>query len=552
MKEQVQKYLPFIVTSALMWVVLAFIFPHYKYYVDPDATAYLTISARYAVGDYGRAVNGLWGPWACWLTAMLIKTGLAAIPAAIFVNALGGAGFHLMSHSLFLRFQIDRRTQWQLNAVFSLFIVFAVFWQTFDDLWQCFFLTAVLRILLISDFIAKPRLWVLAGAVGALSYFAKAYSIPFFALSTTACVYVLTNGNLKRTFRVMAISGGVMLICSFPWIAALHAKYGIWTTSTAGGLNMSWYLVGHPEWKDSIDILLPPVYQNSTYYWEDPYIVNGHLSHFWDSWYLAFRMVLRLGYNVLSFVVCLLELSVFFPVVWLYVLGRVVMQKKYGSLPVMEKVIFLTFLLLPAGYIMVHLESRYLWYLVPIGMIAGVKLIERRFSSNERSVAIFTTLWALSFTVFPALNMMRLYNEGEKEYRFAQKLTSAGLTGVGFVSNLHPRLLSKIAYFSRNSFYVINKQKVDTGVIDESKMKFDNTDVLEKEVVRYRVGYYMHASKASGKLMNPGFYDLFYENLRDSTDVINLPVVLQDAESGITVYRIVRDSLEINANQPAP
>ncbi len=315
---------------------------------------------------------------------------------------------------------------------------------------------------------------------------------------------------------------------------------------------MSWYLVGHPEWKDSIDILLPPVYQNSTYYWEDPYIVNGHLSHFWDSWYLAFRMVLRLGYNVLSFVVCLLELSVFFPVVWLYVLGRVVMQKKYGSLPVMEKVIFLTFLLLPAGYIMVHLESRYLWYLVPIGMIAGVKLIERRFSSNERSVAIFTTLWALSFTVFPTLNMKRLYNEGEKEYRFAQKLTSAGLTGVGFVSNLHPRLLSKIAYFSRNSFYVINKQKVDTGVIDESKMKFDNTDVLEKEVARYRVGYYMHASKASGKLMNPGFYDLFYENLRDSTDVINLPVVLQDAESGITVYRIVRDSLEINANQPAP
>jgi hypothetical protein len=552
MKEQVQRYLPFIVTSASMWVVLAFIFPHYKYYVDPDATSYLTISARYAVGDLSRAVNGLWGPWACWLTAILIKAGLAAIPAAIFVNAIGGAGFHMMSQSLFLQFQIARRTQWLLNAVFALFIVFAVFWQTFDDLWQCFFLTSVLRILLINDFIVKPRLWVFAGLLGALSYFAKAYSIPFFALSTTACVYVLTKSNLKQTVKVMAVSGGVMLLCSFPWMAALHSKYGIWTTSTAGGLNMSWYLVGHPEWKDSIDILLPPVYPNSTYYWEDPYVVNGHLSHFWDSWYLTFRMVLRLGYNVLSFVVCLLELSVFFPLIWLYVLSRLLFQKRYGSLPVTETIIYLTFLLLPAGYIMVHLESRYLWYMVPVGMIAGIKLIEQRYSGNERKIEGFTLLWAVSFVVFPMLSMKKLYNEGEREYAFAQKLTSAGLTGVSFVSNLHPRLLSKIAFFSRNSFYVINKQKLDTGVIDISKMKLDNTDVLEKELVRYRVGYYLHASKASGKLMNPGFYDLFYENLRDSTNVINLPVVLKDTESGITVYLIVRDSLEINANQPAP
>ncbi len=552
MKEQLRKYLPFIVTSACMWAVLVLIFPYYKFYIDPDATAYLTISARYAVGDFSRAVNGLWGPWACWLTAILIKAGFAAIPAAIFVNAVGGAGFHFVSHSLFLRFQIDRRTQWLLNAVFATFIVFAVFWQTFDDLWQCFFLAAVLRILLITDFTVKPRLWVLAGSVGALSYFAKAYSIPFFALSTTACVYVLTKGNLKQTFKVMAVSGSVMLLFSFPWIAALHSKYGIWTTSTAGGLNMSWYLVGHPEWKDSIDILLPPVYPNSTYYWEDPYVVNGHLSHFWDSWYLAFRLVLRIGYNVLSFVVCLLELSVFFPVVWGYVLVRLLLQRKYGRLMQSEKIIYLTFLLLPVGYIMVHLESRYLWYMVPIGMIAGVNFIERRYSGNERRVRFFVILWALSFVVFPLLSLKKLYKEGEKEYRFAQKLTSAGLTEVGFISNLHPRLLSKIAFFSRNSFYVINKQKVDTGVVDLSKMKLENTDVLEKELVRYRVGYYLHAEKTSGKLMNPGFYDLFYENLRDSTDVINLPVVLEDAESGITVFRIVRDSLEINANQPAP
>ena len=124
-----QKYAPFFASALLMCIVLFFIYPHYQYYIDPDGTAYLTISQRYANGDYARAINGYWSPWSCWLTALLIKGGLAAIPASVVINALGATGFLFISQSFFLKFEIVRKQQWMLNVTLALFLCFAVFHQ---------------------------------------------------------------------------------------------------------------------------------------------------------------------------------------------------------------------------------------------------------------------------------------------------------------------------------------------------------------------------------------------------------------------------------------
>ena len=72
-----------------MYMLLFFMYPFYKYYIDPDGTAYLTISNRYAVGDFANAVNAYWSPWSCWFTALLIKGGVMPIPASVIINSLG-------------------------------------------------------------------------------------------------------------------------------------------------------------------------------------------------------------------------------------------------------------------------------------------------------------------------------------------------------------------------------------------------------------------------------------------------------------------------------
>jgi hypothetical protein len=80
-------------------------YPFNQYYIDPDATAYLTIAQRYAHGDLQRAINGYWSPWSIWLTAALIKTGIAAFKAAIMVNAIAAVGFLAVNGCLNLYWQ---------------------------------------------------------------------------------------------------------------------------------------------------------------------------------------------------------------------------------------------------------------------------------------------------------------------------------------------------------------------------------------------------------------------------------------------------------------
>ena len=94
-----------------MWTVLYIIYPNYQYYIDPDGTAYLTISRRYAEGHYVQAINGYWSPWSCWLTALLMKAGIAAIPASVIINTAGATGFLFITQSLFRRFDMIKKLQ---------------------------------------------------------------------------------------------------------------------------------------------------------------------------------------------------------------------------------------------------------------------------------------------------------------------------------------------------------------------------------------------------------------------------------------------------------
>ena len=472
-----KKYLPFFGSALLMCVVLLIIYPHYQYYIDPDGTAYLTISQRYANGDYAKAINGYWSPWACWLTALLIKGGLAAIPASVMINALGAAGFLYISQSFFLRFNLNRNIQWLLNITLALFLCFAIFYQSFDDLWECFFLLSTLRIMLAGDFKTKPALWVICGLIGTLAYFAKAYSFPFFILNTICCTYFLTKDNKLLWIKISFTAIGVMILCSLPWIWQLHNKYGIWTTSTAGTLNTSWYLVGHPYWKEGIGFLLPPAYPDSPYYWEDPWFVNGDTPHFWNSWHLFGLQLFRIGLNIWKFIVSSFQLSVFFIVVVGYAKWKLI-WKRDVVLPKDRKMLMLSLLLFTLGYVLVNFESRYLWYMVPLTIVIGALYLQQL--QNGAGKKYILVLFAISFLIYPAWWMVKMCDEGKNEYNITQQLKTNGIHGT-FTSNAKPGLetqrIVRLAYFSGNAYYASPKPGIPQGE-------------LLKEMRHYKINYY--------------------------------------------------------------
>ena len=536
---QQSKYnVPFLVSAVLFSIVVYCVFPLYQYNVDPDGTSYLTIAARYAAGDYTTAINGLWSPWACWLTALLIKCGMAAIPASIIINSVGALGFLFITDAIFKKFMFSSTVRWFFNLSLVVFLVFAVFWQTFNDLWQAFLLLSVLRIMMSAQYTHRPILWVATGLLASVAYYAKAYSLPFFMLNTFCCAGLLASGNKVLWAKMVLIPIAVLVIGAFPWMVALHSKYGIWLASTAGPLNMSWYLVGHPYWKEGIDILIPPIYPDSPYYWEDPYLVNGILPKFTDSWYLFGRQILKIGYNTIMLVYSLCEISVIMPITALFVLRSFVFRSVFSGLSAPAKVVFMSFLLLPLGYIMVHFESRYLWYMLPLAMVAAIYMIDvwaKKYSWHKDRLALG---FALSIVVFPLWQLVKMANSGKAEYEFAQRLKQKYGQSVDVVSNMHPRHLSKIAYFSGTRFFVINRQVLPSNTKDVATMKNKNTTELLADISKNKITYYMYAQPDSKWLRNTGFDELFFENLKDSTASVSLPESYNDVLSGITVYSI--------------
>lgn len=478
--EQIKKYTPFFTAALLLCLLIAVVYPYYQYYVDPDATAYLTVAKRYAAGDIDKAVNGYWSPWSCWLVALLMRAGFNDLCSMFAINTMGAIGFLYISQSFFLKFGLEKRLQRLLNISLACFLCYAVFWQSFDDIWECFFLLSCLRVMLSTGFSRQPALWTLTGIIGALAYFAKAYAFPFFILNILACTYFIDR---KQWLKISAISIFIMLFCSSGWLYLLHQKYGVWTTSTAGVLNRSWYLVGHPHWKAGIAQLIPPHYTDAVSYWEDPWFANGDTPQFWSSWALFGRQLLKGGHNILKFALSSLQLSVFFPlVVWLAIKLLRSAQSR-SQYPAGIFIAALSFILFPLAFLLINFEPRYIWYMLPLAMLMGGLWLQHRY--NEKQVDIAGLLFALSFLVIPIMGMKKMYLEGKNEYELARQLKAGGVSG-SYTSNAQPGLetqrMLRLGYFADSLHYYYPLPGASL------------TDV-QKDMERYNVKYYIYLCK---------------------------------------------------------
>ena len=515
-----------IVPLLLLIATTVMIYPYFQYYVDPDAVAYLTISKRYAAGDTWTAVNGYWSPWSCWLTALFIKQGLEAFKAAILVNAIGASGCLIASVVLFARFISDRLTIMALSATLALFLSYTIFKQSFADLWYIFFLMVVLILMIHRNFLKAPWMWVAAGALGSLAYYAKAYAFPYFILSILVVVAIRIRReyaafNYKRWLLVSGVVVCIMFFFSFPWLWLLHEKYGKWMTSSAGSLNLSWYLVGHPYFKEGIGLLIPPVYPDAVYYWEDPYLVNGPAPHFWNSPKLLLMQLVRGGYTMLKLVNSMNELSAFFLLITLFCVAAVFSKKLRQFFPADLYILCVVFLLFPLGYLLINFESRYLWFLVPVSMVVGALLINKTgfILQSGRLRSGLLMVFCISFLVFPVWDMKTLFRAGEKEFLLARQLKQAGIKGsfASNVSELEPlQAVIRMAYFSGNSFYYM------------PWMPQRQSDLL-KELRQYHVKYYFHFHEP---------FDGVNIRCKDENG-LPLPVVFEDTVlSGLRVYQL--------------
>lgn len=460
------------------------------YLLDSDGVAYLTIAKRVADGQYVESINGLWSPLNSWLMVPFIQSGYDAWLSAKALNCFFGATVIVLMYFLFIRFRISKPTFISMMMSMSVIMVHCVYLQMFGDVLQLLFVLLYLLIVWSEKFKQSYFNAMLCGLIMGLGFYAKAYSLIFFMLHFAITLWwYVKQQQLEYQRALVQYSVGILsaLLVVLPWTFALHKKYGSWSlTGNAGKLNMSWYINSGKTFRDDITLLIPPTYHDSPSFWEDPYPSQQNLSSPLTSPVHFIKWVARVLHTCLVAITCFNELSFLALAVLIISLYYFFFRKKESEEQhdtSSIQLLLLTVLILPLGYLMMHIETRYIWLNGFLLMIVSAVLIEQILS---RLYPVFyfigILIAACSFMVFPILDIKNLAGKNKDLFEYANEINKHHVSG-SFTSNgSDAGRMWVVAYLSHLPFYTIERSNYDENE-------------LISEMRRYKVKYYLFESQ---------------------------------------------------------
>lgn len=468
-----------LLAMALFCLLFYISYPYYRYYIDPDAVAYLTMAKRAAEGESMRLINALWSPLHPTMVALCIKAGIDAVLAAHLTNGLACLLIIVATFGMFRRNTISRNIGLSLLLALAVFLTYALYKQLFCDLWQVALLLFYLLLITSPIFLKRRILWVVCGILMAAAAYAKIYSFYFLLLHLPVAMWLCARKE-KRSFPLAAYATilAIQIVLLLPLAGLMHRKYGFWGLSKSGALNTSWTLVGHKSPRPEIGALIPPPYPNSPYTWEDPYVAEGTLHSRFESLSMIKSQVGHSVQAILQAVEACNQLSPFLLIVLLATGFAIWVRRghQFGT----DDVLLIAAAIMPLGYLLLHVEGRYLWLLLPVGMMLGAKWLElvSQHVNNRKARLLSGWLFALSFIVYPAYDMKELFKKGEDIYGLAGSLAAHNIRG-SFTSNDNPSRAGLLAYWLGCNYYA-----PASAVIEPQK--------LMEDVHRYNIEFYFH------------------------------------------------------------
>jgi hypothetical protein len=267
----------------------------------------------------------------------------------------------------------------------------------------------------------------------------------------------------------------VCVLLMLPWSLQLSAKYGGFNfMGNSGKLNMSWYLMSCKEYKDEIKVLIPPTYNDSPSFWEDPSASQAPLhSPFESAQTLFLRWPARIVHTCMVAVQCCSEIS-FALLGGLLISALVYLRKqKHQQL----NFVLLAALCTPLGYLAMHIETRYIWLTGLCGIIVIARLLEDYLQQKYRTMVI--SVFALSLLLYPIYHMQKLYDTGKRNFELSTQMLNKNIKHAKFMSNVRDAGgMWAAAYLSGNQYYTIDN--------------FNFTaQELSAEILRYGIQYYV-------------------------------------------------------------
>jgi hypothetical protein len=246
----------------------------------------------------------------------------------------------------------------------------------------------------------------------------------------------------------------VFLLLALPWIIALYYKYNILTAGYSGGLNHNWALF--PQIPNSNKLLgAPPA--PLFCFWEDPWYTSNQVQPNPSLYSIAvFAKQLRLtGKNALVALKCFYNLSVLsfviIPALFLY-------RRKIKDIVLTN--ILLVIAILPLGYLLVHIETRFLWATTFLILIAGVVLLSSALQYARAGKYARTISWLIffaSFLIYPYYSLRGTAGNDTDLVKLSKELQQKGIKGNYLSDNYSYSKVQRLAYFTGSIYYSLSR-----------------------------------------------------------------------------------------------
>ncbi len=486
---------------AVYVVLAAALLPFFRYLLGPDSISYISIAQHYADGYWKEAINTNWSPLMSWLMVPLLWIGISGLMAAKLFCIASGVLLLFTFRILVRGFELSPLIATLTMYAAAIMTVAFALARLGPDILVAALLLLYFATIFRRDYASKPRSGVICGLLGVASFLGKGYMFYFFIAH-----FVLMTGlhwfRVRRVDRARVLrhfAGGmlVFILCSAPWIWAMSAKAGSFNVGTTGAWN--YRLVGpdtpgYPQYYH----LIPPPGPHALSMWEQP---SPDLLPKWSPLSSAhdLRHQIRLiGTNFKVLTATLIDTSVFsFAAVFAYLIWGIA-RGRTALYPWPFTLITIAFL--PAGYLLVIVQDRYIWAGLLLILLAGAVVVgaaAQRFGELAGRLAI--ALYALSFLILPVRELVGQRNSG-KAWHQASNVLRAKIPP-------HSRLAScgdwndslAVAYYLQLPFYGstngtaaenLVRSDLNAGEIHDAPPPADPTE-MERSLRDDQISYYL-------------------------------------------------------------
>lgn len=371
----------FVVATALAIILFEFLWFSSKCFrgIDYDGMAYTGIARHLRQGEFYAAINAFRSPLLSWIIAAVPGNNLVFVGKIINISAflLCSALLYLLTCKL-----------WKSNLAASIALLLFVLGRGLlpsamssvvpDFLFAT--LTLLYYILLLDCFREESLWnWFFLGAILGLAYLAKAFALPWLALSALAAVF-LSTGAVKLRFRRLTSAALIPIVVVAAWAVVLHSKYGVYTIGSQFKTNLlQWTLAAYREHPDPTYSVLRDTTKEV-----DKYVVDDPMPP--GSWPWTYR--LRFGKTLSGILLAekrnlpqvLKEILIVVTPGGLlaFIAAAAIVSRRRHQYPVewrLVMIVMLSAVSLVLAYSMLVFDSRYLYPLIPLLLAVAARFL---------------------------------------------------------------------------------------------------------------------------------------------------------------------------------